>query len=596
MESRSTTSPAAALGKKRSKRRAAETPSLPLPARNTRRAKGAPKRAAASSHGRGPLRRSPQARIACVHLPELPLQILLKAQPQWRPGPVAVVPEDRPEAPLLHLNQVAWRAGLRPGMRYGAAKQLIPDLRAAPVGEGVVQALAAELTQGFHAFSPKVEGPQTGGPYDLGTFYLDPSGLSHIYPSTKDWGTAIGSYLKGRGLRGAVVICDGRSRALALARVGPPQNGSRVSVRVSSSPEETDARLKHVLLEALPIAPTLRAAFDQLALRTVGELLALDIGELACRLGREAAALHAALSGDQQLPLQPTPQEEPLRVVFDVEPPDADQTRLLFQMKAALHGLLAEVESTGQVLTGLRVQLRFESCSSITPDTRSAHESVQEQRIEPARGTRDLMMVVELLRLRLASWSLPGAVESVSLEAETAHAEGDQLHMFACPKRDPESANRALARLRAAFGEAAVTRPILRDAHLPEARFSWEPVQSVRLPETDQEKFPKGEAPQLIRRLLHQPVPLRGVPSPNRAREDTTAQLRAQLGHWFQGTEVQLSGPYRISGGWWARPVREGASIQPVERDYYYAEVCNTLLWIYFDHAQQRWYLQGHVD
>ncbi|MDE0212442.1 MAG: DNA polymerase Y family protein, partial [Deltaproteobacteria bacterium] len=40
--------------------------------------------------------------------------------------------------------------------------------------------------------------------------------------------------------------------------------------------------------------------------------------------------------------------------------------------------------------------------------------------------------------------------------------------------RDHDAANRALARLRARFGDAALLRARPRAGHLPEARFTWE--------------------------------------------------------------------------------------------------------------------------
>lgn len=558
--------------------------------------------------------------IACVHLPELPLQMLLRNHPRWRRGPAAVVPEDRPDAPLLHLNPIAWRAGLRPGIRYGAAKQLVAGLHAAPVSHEEVMALAAELTTALHTFSPKVEGNALQAPprkglhrstlgklgQSEGTFYLDPSGLRHIYPSLRDWGLSIANYLKGREFRGAVVICEGRYRAFALARTRPAS--ARLPVRVFSTKEDADNCLRSVLLEELDISPTLRTALEQLALRTVGDLLRVHPGELSSRLGQEAASLHAMLCGEQQLRLQPTPEEQPLQVDFEVDPPDADQERLLFHIKGALHGLLSEVESAGQVLRALRIRFTFEGGSSLVPDAHPEQRS-QEQRIEPARGTRDAMMLMELVRLRLGAWALPGPVEAICLEAETEQAEGDQLHMFSCPKRDPAAAGRALARLVAAFGEQAVTKPVLREAHLPEASFAWEPVRSIRLPKESAARDARGatptrkasskraaqnesehaeldpphtdssndaSAPPLIRRLLHRPVPVHTNP-----RTDPS---------------VSLYGPYRVSGGWWARPVLEDATAQPIERDYYYAETEDELLWLYYDRTQGRWYLQGKVD
>ena len=47
------------------------------------------------------------------------------------------------------------------------------------------------------------------------------------------------------------------------------------------------------------------------------------------------------------------------------------------------------------------------------------------------------------------------------------------------PRRDRAAARRALARLRAAYGPEAVSAARLRDAHLPEARYRWEPAGDV---------------------------------------------------------------------------------------------------------------------
>ena len=52
------------------------------------------------------------------------------------------------------------------------------------------------------------------------------------------------------------------------------------------------------------------------------------------------------------------------------------------------------------------------------------------------------------------------------------------------PTRDLDAANRALARLRAEFGDEAVVYAKLTDGHLPEARFTWEPLTRVKLPKT----------------------------------------------------------------------------------------------------------------
>ena len=63
------------------------------------------------------------------------------------------------------------------------------------------------------------------------------------------------------------------------------------------------------------------------------------------------------------------------------------------------------------------------------------------------------------------------ALAGFVLRADAVTATRQQLELFAeAPRRDLSVANRALARLRAEFGDEVVVRAVLRAAHLPEAR------------------------------------------------------------------------------------------------------------------------------
>jgi protein ImuB len=91
-------------------------------------------------------------------------------------------------------------------------------------------------------------------------------------------------------------------------------------------------------------------------------------------------------------------------------------------------------------------------------------------------------------------------------------------------------------------------------------------------------------APRLARVLLPRPRP---IADPPRLPDDPwpTPDGRA-------GPVLRLAGPYRLSGGWWAQP-----DMTPVERDYYWAETRRgDLLWLFYDRARRRWFLQGHAD
>ena len=196
--------------------------------------------------------------------------------------------------------------------------------------------------------------------------------------------------------------------------------------------------------------------------------------------------------------------------------------------------------------------------------------------IEPASPTLDTVTVIDLVRLRLESLMLPAAVETVQLQLEGTRANRQQLHLFRThQRRDLASAGRALARIKASFGDDSVTHARLRPAHLPEASFTWEPVQEVRFPSVRQGDSTTQGA--LCRRVLGRPTPL-----PPRPRHEPEAWLGRR------GNIVQMHGPYRVSGGWWVRTV---------ERDYYFAETNRgEVLWIYYDRPRRRWFLHGLVD
>jgi protein ImuB len=328
-------------------------------------------------------------------------------------------------------------------------------------------------------------------------------------------------------------------------------------VLVFEDPAACTALVDSVKLERLHITTDLREGLAALGIVTLGDLRAIPETALLARFGPEASQHHRQLSGDSQLPLQAALYPEPLRVSFEVDPPDDHRHRLLFGIKGALHELVRAIVIDGTALTAIRLELALDA----------ADQGPIALRVETARPTRDPLLVLDLVRLRLESLEIGAPVEKVVLIAETARPQEEQLALFAVSSVNLDAGNRAIARLRAAFGPRSVTRAELRQAHLPEAQFRFEPISRLTSPRArfgslDWE-CPK---PTLVRRVLARPRPI-GVDA---------------------GSFVRLFGPYRISGGWWARTV---------ERDYYYGETDRrSLLWLFFDRLRRRWYLHGIVD
>ncbi|HKW15185.1 MAG TPA: DNA polymerase Y family protein, partial [Candidatus Krumholzibacteria bacterium] len=117
--------------------------------------------------------------LACLILPEFPLQLLLRRYPAWREHAVAVVDRDAAQGMILWSNESARAHCILPGMRYAAALSLLPSLRAGEVPDNDVGSAIEALMDSLRFYTPDVE-PSRDEP---GVFWLGASGLSLLYPS-----------------------------------------------------------------------------------------------------------------------------------------------------------------------------------------------------------------------------------------------------------------------------------------------------------------------------------------------------------------------------------------------------------------------------
>lgn len=493
-----------------------------------------------------------KSHVGCVLLPMLPLQVLLRQKPHWQDSPVVVLDDEGPNGRITHLNALARRTHLRIGMRQAVARDLVPTLHAAVVPPEKVNAVIQELVTSLQTFSPRVEADA----HLLGAFTIDPEGLRRLYGGYRNWSKSIYRYLRARHWRSSIVIGFHRYRTLAVAMT---KSGVTVLENAKEEREQSDV----TPLTSFDLPGELCESLRALGIVTLGDFLGLPSGELHSRFGENASALHDLFSESLQLPIQPQAFDEPTRITFQIEPPDSDQHRLLFAIKGALHSLLHQIHARAEALESLKITLHLERTPS------------HEETIEPAVPTTDWTTLLELIRLRLQGVTLEGDVEEVELLASTVRTHAEQIGLLGeQPARDLTGASRALARIRAAYGERSVTKASLREAHLPEASFRWDPIQQVRTPTR-----PEHSTAPMIRRVFDRPKPL---PSRKPRNPEAGPSLKND-----QAIE-HMYGPYRISGGWWKRLV---------ERDYYYAETEHgDLLWLFYDRPRKRWFLHGVLD
>lgn len=488
--------------------------------------------------------------VACIYLPALPLQALLIQHPQWRARPVVVVHDDRPLARVAWANPAARKSRISEGMKLSEAQALSPTLYARSVPKERVTTLAQTISQTLQALSPRIEIDRQ----HHGTFWASLEGLHRLYADHRTWAQAALRKLRALKLKGTIAVGFRAHHLYPISRVTR-------GIFLSSN-EAHETQLAHgIPLRHLDLPDRSLAALARLNIHTVGRLLQLPFSDVALRYGDELKATHLFLSGcTPQTAERPKPRTDP-DIETDIDPPDATTSRLLFCLRRMLHPLQASLRTRG--LSIARIDLCF-----ILVDQPPHSES-----ITPSAPTLDTAQLVELLRLRLDRVRLSSPVRRMILQTETVPAHAAQLSLIDMHPQQSEAAlARAIARVRAAFGETAVCCAKLQAGHLPEERFRWEKEKALTRP-----RPPAAPTPLLVRRFYSCPVPLR-------------SSFQHREGHRLQppNPSLQNFGPYVLDGGWWH---------QPFQRAYFYAEThTRQILWIYYDQLASKWSIHGRIE
>ncbi len=477
-------------------------------------------------------------RWACVDALYFPLQVLLSEHPEWGDHPAAVLDKDHPQGRLLHLNRRARKARLHSGMRYGQALALVPHLRAAVVDDELLEDSSRSMAKVLNDYSPRVE-PHRELP---GLFWLDVSGMYRLYPTWQRWVEPLRARLREvHGIYVHIVVGFTRFGTFAVVR------STRQSGAFETPRRERQAAQK-APLDLLDLPSSVLSRARRLGLETVDDLLAMPAEGVRRRLGDRAFRLYRMARGDLRPPNRSFEQQQLAQRSDHLDHEEKNAHRILFLVKRHLHTLLDILEERGEKLAALDLVLQ------------RREEADLKATIAPAEPTLDAGLITDLVRLRLESLPVESGISDVLLTARGARTTTEQMRLFADkPPRDKAAANRALARLRAEFGADAVVHIVPTRGHLPESRFSLHPLDELTLPdlaEADDKATPKA-----VRRFF---------PAPLRLRDMSAAPTRA--------------GPHTICGGWWVREVH---------RDYHLIALDGRLLWIFYDHQRQRWYLHG---
>lgn len=490
------------------------------------------------------------ARWACVDIVAFPLQLLLNDRPEWARLACAVVEDDKPQALVQFVNARAYKHGVRPGQRYATALALASDLQAGVIPPSRIVQHTRVLADRLRRYSPHVE-PSADTP---GVFWLDAQGLNRLYPSLRDWAQAVRLAMQRAGMRATVAVGFTRFGVYALAKC-------HQGITVCEEAGEEHVAVQRVPLSSVDLEPDAQTRLATLGIETMGAFLQLPADGIQQRFGAAANALYQLAAGHRWAPLVPVPAEASQTRLVHFDTPEISTERLIFIVKRLLDSLIAALVAQAHAVVALTLWMKLDDRTTRT------------EQVRPAAPTLDATQLLAFIRLRLdastRSASPPSSgITTLRITATTCPVTSEQRRLFPHhARRDPELANQAFARLRAEFGEHSVVRARIGNAHLPAAQFEWEPLDRIPLRASPVVVTTRP----LVRRIYTKPVPL-------------ASDFRLSAA----GTSRAVSGPYTLSGGWWGGGVR---------RDYYFAPTGDgNLWWVYYDHRQQRFFLQGCVE
>ena len=495
-------------------------------------------------------------RIACVFVPQLALQAVLRRTPEARGGPVAVLEaaakEKRPR--VTHCSSEARREGVRAGMTGAQAAAVCSGLHLLTVTAADREAASAALADVGYAFAPRIERADAGD----GIFF-ETEDLARLYPAGEP---AIAQAVQaaaarvGLGVRVAIAGSKGVARLATRAR--------ELAV-VPSAAGPARAALASIPVELL-VEDGVAAAFRRWGLRTAGDVAALPVDAVGLRLGPAGMRACRLARGLDDEPFVPRLPEDALEEAIELDYPVAELEPLSFLLRGLVDRALARLRGRSLACAGLTLRLALDP------------RGVDVRTVPIAAPTGDAATLLQLARLDLARRPPASPIVGVRLLALPARVRATQLDILRPAGPAPDRLAATIARLAALVGPDNVGAPAVEESWREEAIgvTAFEavgPANGGVDPGEARLTIRRRRPPEEIEMLLN-----RQGPAAFRGRETTARVLVA-------------AGPYRLSGEWW----REAEN--SFQREYWDVHASDGAVYrVHQDQRDGRWYLDGYYD
>jgi protein ImuB len=501
--------------------------------------------------------------FACIYVPNFPVAVVLRAEPELRTQAVAILEGKPPLETILAVNEKARHLGIAPGMTKPQA-ELCPELILrlhSPLQQAAAHAALLDCTQ---SFSPCVEDAACD------TALLNLAGMESLLGPLPVIARALRDRAAALGLEANVAVASNPDAAMLAARglcTGSCGAGTLARAALTIIPAGKEAeRLGSLPLEVLfadPVAETklkekesaqygeatslletrLLETLDRWGIRTLSALAALPEIALSERLGQHGLRLQQLARGAASRTL--VPMEVPLvfEEAVELEYPIVLLEPLAFLLNRLLDQLCARLASRALAAQELRLTLQLETPAQFNQQSKINNQQFHRILRLPL-PMLDPKLFLKLLQLDLNAHPPGAPIVKIHLAAEPVQPRPGQAGLFLPPSPEPEKLELTLARIAAMVGGNKVGALELLDTHHPED-FRLRRFTAARPPKTTEQKEEEQPAVTALRRF--RPA-LRATVTLN---EGQPVQVTCAKN--VQGSVLWKAGPWRFSGDWWER-------------------------------------------
>ena len=311
--------------------------------------------------------------FAAIYVPDFPVEAIVRAEPELREYPVAVVEGTPPLVHVVAVNETAAQAGVESGMTKLQAESMINGLcGAGALPRESIRQRSAEREAAAHAalldcacgFSPRVEDTAAD------TVVLDMAGLDSIFGPPAKLARDIARRCSGLGLEANVAVASNADTAVLAARgfagvtvIAEGKEAERLGElsvevllaadwgsRVASNDKSEIATRQSEILDTL----------ERWGVRNLWALAALPEVAIVERLGQQGLCLQKLARGQMRRPLVVA--EPPLRFeeAAELEYPVDLLEPLVFLLNRMLEQLCARLAARALATSELKLRLELD--------------------------------------------------------------------------------------------------------------------------------------------------------------------------------------------------------------------------------------------